>query len=100
MFTLKKGGEMVTRPAVKVERIHRLEGDGPTKAFCDLMVLDTFLIKGLRVVKGKEGLFLSMPRQQGKDGKWYDTVSPVSKEIRKGLENMVLDEYQAETADV
>lgn len=89
---------MVTKPVVKVERIHKLEGEGPTKAFCDLLVLETLLIKGLRVVEGKDGLFLSMPRQQGKDGKWYDTVCPVSKEIRKGLEKMVIDEYQAETS--
>ena len=85
---------MVTRPVIKVERIHKLEGDGPTKAFCDLLVLETLLVKGLRVVQGKEGLFLSMPQQQGKDGKWYDTVAPGSKEVRKGLEKMVIDEYQ------
>jgi len=95
----KKGGEMVTKPVVKVERIHKLDGEGSTKAFCDLMILDTFLVKGLRVVEGKEGLFMSMPRQQGKDGKWYDTVCPMSKEIRKGLEKMVIDEYQAETEE-
>ena len=90
---------MVTKPVVKVERIHKLEGEGPTKAFCDLLILETFLVKGLRVVEGKEGLFLSMPRQQGKDGKWYDTVCPTSKEIRKGLEKMVIDEYQSGTSD-
>ena len=89
---------MATKPVIKVERIHKLEGDSPTKAFCDLLVLDTLLIKGLRVVSGKEGLFLSMPQQQGRDGKWYDTVFPVSKELRKGLEKMVIDEYRAQTA--
>lgn len=90
---------MVTKPAIKVERIHKLDGAGSTKAFCDLLVLETLLVKGLRVVQGKEGLFLSMPQQQGKDGKWYDTVCPVSKEIRKGLEKMVIDEYQAEKTE-
>ncbi len=89
---------MVTKPVIKVERIHKLEGDGPTKAFCDLLVLDTLLVKGLRIVQGKEGLFLSMPQQQSKDGKWYDTVYPVSKEMRKGLEKMVIDEYKTEIA--
>ena len=89
---------MVSQAAIKVERIHKLEGEGATKAFCDLLVLDTLLVKGLRIIEGKEGLFLSMPRQQGKDGKWYDTVYPVSKELRKGLEKMVVDEYLTETA--
>lgn len=84
---------MKTKPVIKVERIHALEGDTPTKAFCDLLILDSFLVKGLRVVQGKDGLFVSMPREQARDGKWYDTFYPVSKEMRKGLEELVLESY-------
>jgi len=87
---------MNSKPVIKVERIHRLENEGPTKAFCDLLILDTFLVKGLRVVEGKNGLFLSMPREQSRDGKWYETFYPVSKEMRKGLQELVLEEYEAE----
>jgi stage V sporulation protein G len=87
---------MNSKPVIKVERIHRLDGEGPTKAFCDLLILDTFLVKGLRVVEGKSGLFLSMPREQGREGKWYDTFFPISKEMRKGLQELVLEEYEAE----
>lgn len=85
---------MNTKPVVKVERIHPLNGEGATKAFCDLLILDTFLVKGLRVVQGSEGLFVSMPREQGKDGKWYDTFFPVSKEMRKGLQELVLESFE------
>ncbi|MFH1552445.1 MAG: SpoVG family protein [Candidatus Omnitrophota bacterium] len=84
---------MTSKPIVKVERVHLLDGDGPTKAFCDLLILDVFLIKGLRVVQGKEGLFVSMPQEKGRDGKWYDTFHPISKEMRKGLEELVLESY-------
>jgi stage V sporulation protein G len=92
-FYNKGGKNMNNKPVVKVERIHRLDGDGSTKAFCDLLILDTFLVKGLRVVQGKEGLFVSMPREQGRDGKWYDTFYPVSKEMRQGLQELVLESY-------
>ncbi|MCK4852139.1 MAG: SpoVG family protein [Candidatus Omnitrophica bacterium] len=80
---------------VKVERMHPLEGDGATKAFCDLMILDSFIVKGLRIVEGKDGLFVSMPREQGRDGKWYDTFYPVSTEFRKGLQTLILDHYNS-----
>jgi stage V sporulation protein G len=91
---IKKGGnDMNNKPIIKVERIHTLEGDGPTKAFCDLLILDAFLVKGLRVVEGKDGLFVGMPQQQGRDGKWYDTFHPVSREMRKGLQELVLENY-------
>ena len=53
----------------KVERIYKLEGDGNTKAFVDLVINDGLLIKGLRIVNGQKGLFVSMPREQGKDSR-------------------------------
>ena len=84
---------MNNKPVIKVDRIHMLDGDGPTKAFCDLLILETFMVKGLRVIEGKEGLFVSMPREQSRDGKWYDTFYPVSKEMRKGLQELVMESY-------
>jgi stage V sporulation protein G len=78
----------------KVKRIYRLEGNGNTKAFVDLVINDELLIKGLRVVNGKEGLFVSMPREQGKDSKWYDTVQPMKKEIKEQISMAILNAYK------
>lgn len=78
---------------LEVSRIHKLDGTGSTKAFCDLSVLDSFVIKGLRVVEGEKGLFVSMPQEAGKDGKWYNTVIPLNKEVRAEIEKLVLEAY-------
>ena len=79
--------------AIQVDRIHRIEGDSKTKAFVDIS-LDGVLIRGLRVVSGVNGLFVSMPSHQGKDGKWYDTVSLVTREKRQELSELVLRAYK------
>ena len=79
-----------------VKRINRFDGEGTLKAFCDLQVAESFLIKGLMVIEGKNGLFVSMPREQGKDGNWYDTVFPLSKEIRQQVSEVVLGAYERE----
>jgi stage V sporulation protein G len=76
-----------------VTRMHRLDGNGHTKAFCDISILDSIVINGLRVVEGKEGLFVSMPQESGKDGKWYNTVIPLKKEIKEEIEKVVLEAY-------
>lgn len=79
---------------VKVMRLHRFDDNGSTlKAFADVAIGD-FLIKGLRVVQGKKGLFLAMPGEQGKDGKWYDTFRPLTKEARQLLSDAVMETYQ------
>ena len=76
-----------------VSRLHKLDGTGATKAFCDLSILDSFIIKGLRVVEGEKGLFVSMPQEAGKDGKWYSTVIPLNREIKDEIEKIVLEAY-------
>jgi len=78
----------------KVERLYRLESDGAIKAFADVTVNDAILLKGLRIVKGEKGLFVSMPKIQGKDQRWYDTVRLMTKEIRSQISKVVLDGYK------
>ena len=50
---------MNTDSKFKIERMHVLNSESSTKAFCDILLYDTFIVKGLRVVKGKDGLFVS-----------------------------------------
>lgn len=76
-----------------VSRIHKLDGSGSTKAFVDLSVADSFIIKGLRVIEGEKGLFVSMPREEGKDGKWYSIVVPLKREVKDEIEKLVLEAY-------
>jgi stage V sporulation protein G len=79
---------------LEVAKLHKLDGNGSTKAFCDLSLFGSFIIKGLRVVEGEKGLFVSMPREPGKDGKWYSTVIPMSREVKDEVEKLVLEAYQ------
>lgn len=78
---------------LEVSRIYKVEGDSNLKAFVDIS-LQGLVIKGLRIVSGKKGLFLGMPRHQGKDGKWYNTVYPANKEVQQELTELVMQAYQ------
>ena len=79
---------------LSVKRMVVFNGEGSLKAFCDLAIGEMFLIRGVRVIEGKQGLFVSMPRQQGKDGKWYETVAMLSKEVNAEVKKVLLEEYQ------
>lgn len=87
---------MSTTVTLSVKRINRITGEGTAKAFCDVAIDDSFLIKGIKVVEGKKGMFVSMPREQGKDGNWYDTVVPLTKEVRRQIAEAVLNAYRAD----
>ena len=78
----------------KVLKIHRLPDDSRIKAFADIGINDALLIKGIRVVQGKKGLFVSMPVEQGKNEKWYERVRCLSQEIRQLIADKILDAYK------
>ena len=83
----------------RVERMYRMPGEAATKAFADISVAGAVVVKGLRVVQGNKGLFVGMPRKPGKDGTWYDTVRPITKEARASLVTTVLDAFNSRPED-
>jgi len=78
---------------IKVLKVHRIDGENRIKAFVDISINDALLIKSLRIVQGKNGLFVSMPTEQGKNEKWYERVRCLNKDIREEIANTVLAAY-------
>ncbi|NQT95225.1 MAG: septation protein SpoVG family protein [Candidatus Omnitrophica bacterium] len=79
---------------LKVERIYRLDTDNCLKGFADISIAGSFIIKGLRIVAGKNGLFVGMPQELGKDGKWYNRVSLVDEALKDKLSSLILSAYE------
>ncbi|MCK9604529.1 MAG: SpoVG family protein [Candidatus Omnitrophica bacterium] len=78
---------------LEVVRLYRFNGDSKVKAFVDIAVGD-FVVRGLRVLQGEKELFLGMPQEKAKDGKWYNTFYPKTKEARQDLTGVVLAAYK------
>ena len=87
---------MSAQVELEVKRVTKLNGNGTIKAFCDIAIARAYLIKGVKVVHGKNGVFVSLPREQGKDGKWYETVVPLTKEARERMSEAVLEAFGAQ----
>lgn len=81
-----------------IKRVTKVEGTSATRAYCDVAIGGAYAVKGIKVVNGKNGLFVSMPGEKGKNGQWYDTLVPLTKEARDRLAKVVLDAFEAEVA--
>ena len=68
-------------------------GNSKTKAFIDLTLDDILVVKGLILVEGNDGLFLSFPSKKGKDGKYYNSVYSLDKEWTKLLQDACIKKY-------
>ena len=66
---------------------------GQTLAYLELQI-DNLIIDGFKIVAGKNGKFLSYPREKGKDDIWRDIVHPVDVMVKQEIENYVLGEYE------
>lgn len=69
-----------------------------TVALATVTIADCLVLTGLRIVKGKKGLFVSMPQRKlskpDKNGNEYaDVFFPVTHDFREELNNAILDEY-------
>lgn len=81
---LKSSTKIICRP---------YDGDSKTKAFIELCLDKTLVIKGLTLVEGSKGLFLSFPSSKGKDGKYHNTIYSMDKKFTGQLEDACIKKY-------
>lgn len=68
-------------------------GNSKLVAFANVTFDDELVVKGIKIVEGSKGTFISMPSTQGSDGKYYDDVFPITKDLREHIEDVVLESY-------
>jgi len=74
-------------------KVTKLNSDSKIKAMASVTFDDCFVVTGLKVMEGANGLFVSMPSRKGKDEKYYDICFPVTKDTRELIQDFVLKEY-------
>lgn len=83
---------------VRISLIKQIEGLTHTKALAEIVFNDQLLIRGIRVVEGENGLYISYPfpfhPTTGEDGQPRSTVFPITKVLRDHVEAVVLEKYQ------
>ncbi len=75
-------------------RIYKAKGNGNVKAYASVSFDNEFVVKGLKVVEGERGLWVSMPSRKMRDGSFQDIFHPVSREARDKIVDAVLKAYQ------
>ena len=79
---------------IKAEIKSAFQNDSKLKAVSNLVIEDCFVVKNVRVIEGKNGLFVSMPSHKNTNGKYSDICFPIISEVREQIEKEVLGAYQ------
>jgi len=85
-------------------KIYKLQ-DSKTLALASITIDNEFVVTGLRVLNGQNGLWVSMPSRKNKEGtvnkdgspKLYsDVCFPITREARQNIIDLVLAKYSVQ----
>src|SRR3954451_15411021 len=65
------------------------------RAFVSIVFDHCFMVKDIKIIQGRDGLFISMPSRKKKNGEFKDVAHPLNNETRRMIEEKVLAEYDA-----
>ena len=77
-----------------VVKIHSMRPEGSCKATASVNVYGDFAVRGIKVMEGSKGLFVSMPSYKAGNGEYKDICFPCTKEAKAEFDKTVMDAYQ------
>jgi len=67
---------------------------GSILAFASAEIGGCFAVNGIKIVEGKDGPFMAMPNQMGRDKQRHDICFPTTSAMREALNAVVMDAYR------
>lgn len=71
----------------------RLKDEEKLKGIASITIDECFVVHDVKIINGKDGLFISMPSKKSAEGEHRDIAHPIKTETREEIKNAVLDAY-------
>ena len=68
--------------------------DKKLRAFASIVLDASFMVNDIKIIQGKDGLFISMPSRRQKNGRFKDIAHPLNQETRQVLQDRILAEFR------
>jgi len=73
-----------------------LRDEEKLRGFANVTFDNAFVIRGMKIIQGTTGYFVSMPSRKRPDGTHQDIAHPVNRDMRTMIEKAVLEAYEQE----
>jgi len=74
-------------------RVRKVAGEGKLKAYVTVTFDDCFVIHNVKIIEGKNGVFIAMPSRKTRAGEYKDVAHPIHPDFRAELQNRILEKY-------
>lgn len=75
-------------------RVRILSTNNRLKAVASITIDNAFAIHELRILDGREGIYVAMPSREVPDGSYKDIAHPISAEARTQVEKVIIEAYE------
>ena len=75
-------------------KIHSIRPDGTQKASASVNIYGDFAVRGVKLMEGSKGLFVSMPSYKAGNGEYKDICFPCTKEAKAEFDKAVIEAYE------
>ncbi|MBP8016941.1 septation regulator SpoVG [Candidatus Gracilibacteria bacterium] len=75
-------------------RIAKSDAEAKLRAYADITFDDSFVIHGLKVIEGKNGMFVAMPSRKMLNGEFKDVAHPITTDVRTSINEAVITKYE------
>ncbi len=75
-------------------RAKRVNGDNRLVGIAAITIDECFVVHELRIIEGKNGLFVAMPSRKMPNGEFKDVAHPINTETRSSIEKAVLEAFE------
>lgn len=76
-------------------RIKKVDSEGKVLAVASITIDSVFVVHGLRVIEGQDGLFVVMPSKKTPTGEFKDIAHPLDQTTRTYIETKVLEAFKS-----
>jgi stage V sporulation protein G len=73
-----------------------LRDDEKLRGFASITLDNCFVIRGLKIISGANGIFVAMPSRKRKDGTYQDIAHPINMQTRQWMESQVIGAFKQE----
>lgn len=68
--------------------------DSQLKAIASIVIDGCFAIHDIKIIEGKDGVFIAMPSRKTAEGNFKDIAHPINSEARAMVKEAIIDRYQ------
>lgn len=76
-------------------RIRKVPTEGKLKAYVTVTFDECFVVHNVKIIEGKNGVFIAMPSRRTKTGEYKDIAHPICPDFRNRLQEKILAVYMS-----